>query len=252
MHDFLRFFAVNDWFGRPEPYGFNLERICFVLICVFLCVFLPIKLKNNPKATRKTLIFFWCFAVGLDFIKYTFYNAYVLVNHLGFDYLEFPLWTCSIYLFVLPLSLFNKNEKIKNACNAFICSISMVGGFINFLFPTESLFSFLGLHTFIYHFVLLVTPIIMLACGYYKPKFQHFKGAILIFIIYAIPVFVFDTVFKQDYMFIYDGSWFGPLADFAKMMPSKLIWTFVCVAGHLALITLIIYIESKLIKEKTI
>lgn len=250
MNKFLNFFAVEDWFNRPGPYGFNLERILLVALCAFLLVFIPVKLKNKKKGTKKALIFFWAFAVSIDLIKYVFFNAYVIVNDLGFSATELPLWTCSIYLFVMPISLLSKNERVKNACNGFICSISMLGGFINFLFPSESLFSFLGLHTFIYHFILLITPILMLISGYYKPKFKDFIGAVLIFVIYAIPVFIFDTIFKQDYMFIYDGSWFGPAADFAALMPHRLIWTFVCVIGHALVMTLMIYIESRLITKK--
>ena len=240
---------MEDWFNRPGPYGFNLERILLILLCTFILTFVLIKFRNKENGVKKLLTFFWLFAVFIDLIKYIFFNAYVIVNNLGFDNTELPLWTCSIYLFVMPLSLLNKNEKIKNACNGFICSISMVGGFINFLFPSESLFSFLGLHTFLYHFILLITPITMLVSGYYKPKFKDFKGAVLIFIIYAIPVFIFDNIFKQDYMFIYNGSWFGPLADFAALMPHKLIWTLVCIIGHSLVATLIIYIESKLINK---
>ena len=249
MNNFLRFFAVEDWFNRPGPYGFNLERILLVLLCAFLLVFIPMKLKNKAQSAKKALVFFWLFAVGIDLIKYIFFNAYVAFNHLGFDKTELPLWTCSIYLFVMPLSLACKNEKVKTACNSFICSISLIGGFINFLFPSESLFSFLGLHTFVYHFILLITPIIMLVSGYYKPKFKDFWGAVFIFVIYAIPVFIFDSIFKQDYMFIYDGSWFGPMADFAALMPHRLVWTFVCVVGHALVATLMIYIESKLINK---
>lgn len=249
MQNFLDFFGMPDWFGRPEPYGFNAERIILLAICIFLCIFLPIKLKNNLKVTKKVLIGLWITALVIDIIKYIFYNAYCIKNNLEFSRLELPLWTCTIYLFVLPLSLFSKNQKVQNACKAFICSISMMGGFANFLFPTDSLFSFMGLHTFIYHFILFITPIIMLVTGFYKPELKHVKGAILIFIIYAIPVFIFDNIFQQDYMFIYDGTWFGPLADLARLMPHRLVWTMVSLLGHFAVATLMIYIESKIIQK---
>ena len=250
MQNFLDFFAVPDWFNRPEPYGFNTERIIFVILCVLACIFIPLKLKGNKTEGRKALIILWICAVVLDVIKYVFYNAYCVVNKLGFSQLELPLWTCSIYLFAMPISLFGKREKITKACDAFICSISMIGGFINFLFPSESLFSFMGLHTFLYHFILLISPIIMLTSRYYKPEFNHFKGAVLVFLIYAVPVFIFDNIFMQDYMFIYDGTWFGPMADFAVLMPHRLVWTVICVLGHIAVATLMVFLESKLIKQK--
>ena len=100
MNDFLRFFAVEDWLNRPGPFEFNLERIIFILLCVFIIVILSNKLKNNEKSARKALIVFWIIAVSIDIIKYAFYNAYVVAFNLGFDKTELPLWTCSIYRFV--------------------------------------------------------------------------------------------------------------------------------------------------------
>ena len=251
MKTFLDFFAVPDWFGRPEPYGASIERGVMVSICLFACIFLPILLKKKGEdATKKALLGLWISALTLDVMKYIFYNAYCVVNHLEFSAFELPLWTCSIYLFVLPISLFCKNQKVKDACNGFLCSISMIGGFINFLFPTESVFSFMGLHTLLYHFILLITPIIMLVTGYYKPKFHHFVGASSIFVLYGIPVFIFDNIFAQDYMFIYDGTWFGPMADFAALMPHRLVWTVVCVAGHIAVSAGILYLAETLSEKQ--
>ena len=252
MDEFLDFFSDKDWLNRPEVYGYNLERIIFVLICTFFGGFLIIKLKKDVNATKKVILSFWVFAVILDLLKYIFYNSYCIVNELPFERLEFPLWTCSIYLFAMPLSLFNKNQKIKDACNAFICTLSMIGGFINFLFPLESLFSFMGLHTFLYHFILLITPILMLTSGYYEPKLKHYKGAISIFLIYAIPVFIYNNIFEHDYMFIYNGSWFGPMADFASIMPHRFIWTIICVIGHILVTILVIFIEIKLINRNSV
>ena len=248
MKNFLDFFAVPDWFNRPEPYGFNLERIIFVLVCVSACVLVPIILKKNKKLAKRVILYLWLSAVTLDLIKYIFYNAYCITNSLPFEWFDLPLWTCSIYLFAVPISLFTKNQKVKDSCDAFICSTSLIGGFINFMFPTESLFSFMGLHTFLYHFILFITPIIMLSTGYYEPKIKHFKGAVLIFVLYAIPVFVYDSIFKQDYMFIYNGAWFGPMADFAALMPHRLVWTVVCVVGHALVTTLLVVIETKLVE----
>ena len=64
-------------------------------------------------------------------------------------------------------------------------------------------------------------------------------------------MFIFNNIFKQDYMFTYDGSWFGPMADLAKLMPHRLVWTAVCVIGHALVIALMILIESKLVKNNS-
>ena len=250
MYRFLDFFGVEDWFGRSEPFGFNIERIVLLSLCILACCIVPILLRNRPKATRRVLLGLWIAALILDLIKYIFYNAYCVVNNLPFNALELPLWTCTIYLYALPLSIFSKNEKIKNACTAFLCSISMLGGFFNFLFPTDSVFSFMGLHTCLYHFILLITPLIMLISGYYKPQVNHFKGALVVFVAQAVPVYIFDSIFVQDYMFIYNGLWFGPLSAIAVAMPHRIVWTIVCLIGHVLVTALMLYLESLLTKNR--
>ena len=72
MNEFLDFFSDKDWFNRPGPFGFNLERIIFLSICIFIAVYLIIKLKKDVKAAKKAIIYFWIFAVVLDLIKYGF------------------------------------------------------------------------------------------------------------------------------------------------------------------------------------
>ena len=56
MNNFLDFFAVKDWLGRPEPYAFNIEKIILALIFAVVCCIVPIVLKKNPNATRKVIL----------------------------------------------------------------------------------------------------------------------------------------------------------------------------------------------------
>ena len=251
MREFLNFFGDQDWLGRSGPFGYNTERIILSIITIGLCIFVPLWLRGKGNGARKTLIAFWIFALSIDIIKYVFYNAWCYVNDFPLSKYEFPLWTCTIFLTVLPVSLFSKNEKIRNACNAFLCSISLVGGIVNYLFPLESVLSFMGLHTFLYHFILTIVPLTMLASGYYKPKFKHWVGAITVFMIYAIPVFVIDNIFQFDYMFIYNGAWFGPLSKLAAKIPYNLLWTVVCLIGHAVVAALVVLVEDKIINRKS-
>lgn len=249
MREFLSFFSNQDWFGRSGPFGYNTEKIIFIIITMLLCVFIPMRLKGKGNGAKKTLIAFWIFALTLDIVKYIFYNAYCYINDFSLSRYELPFWTCTIFLTILPLSLFSNNEKIKASCNAFICSISFVGGIVNYLFPQESIFSFMGLHTFLYHFILTIVPLIMLISGYYKPKFKHCLGAVTIFIVYAIPVFIIDNMFEFDYMFIYNGTWLGPLSKLAALIPYNILWTLICLIGHIIVAALIVFMEELIINR---
>ena len=222
----MNFFTNPDWFGRPGPFAYNTEFIICAILLVALTFIIPILLRGKEQKTIKTiLIVLWSVAVFLDLLKY----GYSLISNivsgtLTLATLDVPLWTCSMFLFLMPIALFCKKEQIARACMAFICSISFFAGIINFAMPCdESLFSFLGLHKTLYHYMLMLTPAIALGCGYFKLKLQDMGGIMATLVIFGIPVYVFNVITKQDYMFIYDGSWL-PI-DMSTVIPFKPLYT---------------------------
>ena len=61
-------------------------------------------------------------------------------------------------------------------------------------------FSFMGMHTFLYHFILLVTPIIMLVTGYYKPKFEDLRAHLTLMLVLFPPFCVPDFFYIPDFV----------------------------------------------------
>ena len=136
----------------------------------------------------------------------------------------------------MPIALFSKNEKVSRACSAFICTISFFAGLVNFAVPAgESLFSFPGLHKFLYHYILMLTPAVMLGTGYFKLKLKDILGVMIVFIICAVPVYIFNAIFKQDYMYTYNGSWLPFDVSFISIKP---LYTILSVVGY-AIVTLL-------------
>ena len=222
----MNFFTNPDWFGRPGPFAYNAEFIICALLLVALTFIIPILLRKKENAPIKTiLIVLWGVAVFLDLLKYGYSLISNIVNHtLSLATLDVPLWTCSMFLYIMPIALFSKREKLSRACMAFICSISFFAGFINFAMPCEeSLFSFLGLHKTIYHYILMLTPAIALGCGYFKLKLKDLSGIMATLVIFGIPVYIFNAITKQDYMFTYDGSWLP--VDMSTVITVKPLYT---------------------------
>jgi len=251
----MNFFTNPDWFGRPGPFAYNLEYIIAIVVLIALSFILPIFLrKKETKAVRKVLIVLWIVAVALDLTKY----GYNWISNLlkgpvsSIGNLDFPLWTCSMFLYLMPIVLFSKHEKVSRACAAFICTISFFAGIVNFAIPAEeSLFSFYGMHKIIYHYILMLVPAIMLGTGYFKPKFKDIASIMIVFIIFGIPVYIFNALFQQDYMFTYDGSW---LPFDASFISSKPLYTFLALIAYALLALLVIAIDvglRKLCQKKT-
>ena len=141
----------------------------------------------------------------------------------------------------MPIALFCKNEKATRACAAFICTISLFAGLVNFAVPCdESLFSFFGLHKTLYHYILMLTPAIMLGTGYIKLKLKDFLPIMIVLIVFGIPVYVFNVITKQDYMFTYDGSWLPIDVSFISFKP---LYTLLSLIVYALLALLIIGID---------
>ena len=250
----MNFFTNPDWFGRSGPFAYNTEYIVFMVLAIALAFILPVLLRKTQARTIKiVLISLWAVAVLLDVLKY----GYNWISNLSkgtvvMANLDFPLWTCSMYLYLMPIALFCKNEKISRACSAFICTISLFAGLVNFAVPSsDSLFSFYGMHKTVYHYILMLTPAIMLGTGYIKLKLKDILGVMAVFVIVGVPVYIFNVIFKCDYMYTYNGSWLPFDASFISIKP---LYTIVSLVSYALLTLLIIGIDigvRKLFKKKS-
>lgn len=240
----MSFFTSEDWFGRSGPFAYNIEYIVFIALSVVFAFVLPILLRKTQKKTIKiVLISLWLLAVILDVTKYTYHFVHdISSGNVAIANLDFPLWTCSIFLYIMPIVLFCKNEKISRACSAFVCTISLFAGIVNFAIPCEeSLFSFFGMHKTLYHYILMLTPAIMLGTGYIKLKLKDVFGAMAVFVIFGIPVYIFNVIFNQDYMFTYNGS-FLPI-DMSTIITIKPLYTLLSIILHILITLLCIGID---------
>ena len=249
----MNFFTNPDWFGRPGPFAYNLEYIVFIVLAIVFAFVLPILLRKKDKKTIKTtLMILWIIAVCLDLLKYGYSLIYNICNDsLSLQTLDLPLWTCSMFLYLMPITLFCKNEKVSRASTAFICTISFFAGMVNFAIPCEeSLFSFYGLHKTVFHYILMLTPAVMLGTGYIKLKLKDLIPVMLVLIVFGIPVYVFNAIAQQDYMFTYDGSWLPIDVSFISCKP---LYTALVLIVYAVLALLVIGIDigvRKLYKKK--
>jgi hypothetical protein len=241
----MAFFNSPDWFGRPGPFAYNTEYIIVIFLSIILAFVLPILLrKAQHKTIKRILIALWIVAVSLDLLKYGYGFIYNMKNGIkGIQNYDIPLWTCSMFLYIMPFALFSKNEKYSRICAAFVSTISFFAGIINFAVPCdESFFSFYGMHKTLYHYILMLTPAIMLGTGYIKLKFKDVFGIMAVLIIFGIPVYIFNFIFKQDYMFTYDGSWL-PI-DVSSISSIKPLYTLLCLMFYAFIAVLVVGIDK--------
>ena len=256
------FWDISDWFGRSGPYLLNAEHITFlVLVTLGGGILLPLLLRKAKRKTIHTvLIALWAFALVIDLIKWGSIWIDDIINHEAFNVGgQLPLHFCSMFLFIMPFALFAKNEKLKMAATNFVCTVSMVMGYMALYLSTWmmnnfSLFSFPGMHTMLYHAVLFVCPMIMLLTGYYQPKWKDMFGGMAVFGVIAAIMIAFDNIFVVDYMYLYDESSLGTFHFISQNVPHRLVWTLIAVLGYVGTIaimhSLIMGIKTLVAKHK--
>lgn len=255
------FFDAQDWFGRTGSFYFSLEHIIFIIVATILCLIIPLMLKNKSRNSIRTfLICIWGIVVLYDILKWSswwytvFKDGERFIDKIGS---HLPLHTCSMFMYVAPLAFFPRNKTIKTAAMNFLCTINLVVGYMSLYLSSAmmsyySVFSFNGLHTLLYHTLITLVPMVMLITGYYKPKWKDIWKGFTLFLIIAAVVFTIDNIFKIDYMYLYDQKSLGIFNFIADLLPHRLIWTVVALAGYfgMAAISLGIILLFRKISDK--
>ncbi len=252
--DFLKNFILGfdgstDLFGRVDQnFLFAPEYLIFFAIVTVIAVVLPIMLRRaKPKTVKIIMISLWAFALAYDIVRWFFWTGSDIAD--GGDFgvgARLPLHTCSTFWYTAPLALFLKDGKLKRALCSYLCTINLFGGIVGMYLGTAmmnsySFFSFWGNEHMVYHAIVIIMPLIMLVTSFYKPEGKDYILGFLVFLAIGIPTFIFNTIFKTDYMYTYDGSTLDPFKWLAEMMPHRLLWTLVAVIGYFLLALLFHY-----------
>jgi hypothetical protein len=235
----MDFLLDRDWLNREGPFAFKPEHFIFIALSMIIGLGVALLLRNKSKKTIGVVILsLWAFCVALDLFKWIIVWYCVAKGIQGpFDpTILVPLHSCSMFMYVFPVAFFAKNKTVKTAANSFLISINMIMGFITLFVGFGgkgcSVFSFFGLHTLIYHALIVIVPLIMLVTGYYRPEVKDILYGLSLFMILAIIVWFIDEITKQDYMYIYDGHTFG-VFKFIYENVHHLVWTLISVSAYL-------------------
>lgn len=127
-----------------------------------------------------------------------------------------PIHLCGIAIFLILLHAYRNSSTISEI----LFSLTIPGAFIALIFPgwaNEPVMSFLHIHSFIYHALILTYPIILLATGEITPNIRRLWKVVLFLVITIPPVYYFNKVYETNYMFL---NW--PIANSPLMSIQQL------------------------------
>ncbi len=187
------------------PLHFFFSAICLaaVLSGAYFCS------KLNAKRIRAVLFVIWLTLIVLEPTKIIWES--VSGKTVGVELTGvLPLYPCSIFLYAMPLVIWG-NKTLRAMGCGYVCSLGLLGGAINFIYPANilgaySCISFAGFHTFIYHGAIVFTAITLLASGQHSYKDitktrQLFYPAVPFLAVSVIANLVNFSPIDSDYMF---------------------------------------------------
>ena len=194
------------------PLHFAVSALCVALIAV-LCILCK---RSGGKHLKTVYTVLWVVLVVLEVAKITWES--LSGKTVSFEWGGvLPLYPCSIFMYALPFAIWGKGNVRYAACG-YVCSLGLLGGLINFVYPANvlsnySCISFAGFHTLFYHGALVFCAATMLLSGHHSYTQVTKARQLLLPAIPALCVSVLANIVNyspigSDYMFFKLNSFF--------------------------------------------
>jgi len=174
--DLLKHFFTHKDFLPPANMipgtMFTPLHLIFSAVSIALVIVFAIWVsKRSETAIRRVFACCWVALLILEIVKITWETC--SGTTVSFEWTGvLPLYPCSIFLYAMPFAIWGKG-KVRYAACGYVCSLGLLGGTINFVYPATilgnySCISFAGFHTFLYHGTLVFCALTMLIAGYHS------------------------------------------------------------------------------------
>ena len=168
-------FMTWEW-NTPNHYGpgmYSYFHIIWLVIMVGLCIgsYFYAKKYKDPKIVDRTVLIVDITLFITEILKQIMYH-FSYYGYLRIDVLPFSF--CSVPLFIAFIGALVKNEKIKNACYAFLSFYGIVGGLCAMLYPItlNTKLIYISFQTMYWHTMLVTIAVYLIFAKGYGKSFK--------------------------------------------------------------------------------
>lgn len=200
-----------------EPgYGwklFSLGHILWLVLGALACAAVALLYahmhEKGRRATRLTVAILLAVNIAVHQV------FFIVTKQWRLDHL--PLHMCYFGAFIIMAHAFARKHSDVTA--ALTYAISLPGALLALATPNWSVlpfWNFSGISSFIYHLLLIMYPVMLIAGGY-RPQFRHLRPALPFIALTAIAIFVLNKIIGTDFLFINGGKTVGWLRAMTKI-----------------------------------
>lgn len=190
-------YKLSKEMTTPSLYG--IFHIISLLLTIALTIFLCAGFKNCKDKTFRRIIFIgWIVMLLFELYKQIVFSFNYENGFVEWDYqwYSFPFQLCSTPLYLLPLIVFLKDGKVRDAIMSYIATFAFFGGLATMIFPDTVYIEIIGINiqTMVWHGLQVVLGIFIFV--YNRKRFNHkyFLLGILVFIAMLIIAMTLNLV----------------------------------------------------------
>ena len=239
----------------PDSYGwFHIVCIASVIgLTILACMFGK---NSTDKQVNRFLGAIWVLILSLEIYKQLIFGFDVVDGRFVWDYswYAFPFQFCSSPLYILPVIVFTKNSKLRDACISYMVGFSFFAGLAVFCYPNDVFVSTIGINiqTMIHHGSQILVGVFLavrykdkMTRSFYLssiPVFAAMSGIAIILNSLVFKIFTLvgiDETFNMFYISPHFDCTLPVLSIVYKMVPYS-VFLFIYIFGF-ALCALIVF-----------
>ncbi len=129
----------------------------------------------------------------------------VLSAHGRMDIGHLPIHLCSIAIYMYPVIAFTRSGIVRETFSEISMITLLPAAVCAIVFPDWSMYpiiNFYSLHSFVWHTLQVIFPILCLSMGWCKPSIRHIWRNHVFMIICAGIILIFDHAYNCNYWFM--------------------------------------------------
>ncbi len=188
-------YALGERMERPPLFG--TWHIVSAIIALAVTVFLVSKFKDCDDVTlRRVLLVIWLTMLFFEVYKQIVFSFDRNTWTWRYLWYSFPFQFCSTPLYLLPILIFAKEGRFRNAIVAYMVTFSLFAGLVVMIYPGDVFISTIGINiqTMVHHGLQLASGIFLVAHNRHHLSKRFFAWSMMVFAVFAGIALLLNTI----------------------------------------------------------
>lgn len=185
--------AIAAEMTPPPAYG--TFHIILIVVGMTLCISLAWLCRKFDDKKNKILLLAFAGVLIVSEVFKQLFLFYVVEDH-AICWGEFPFQMCSMPMYLCPVAVFSKNERVKRTVYGFMMCFNLLGGFAGVFEPSGVFLNQIPLtvHAIAWHYSLVFLGFYIIFSHRAGSTLKDFFDVVKLFVMLAFIAFVINTL----------------------------------------------------------